>query len=310
MELSNEIKYGYWMQLPDLQNFGDILIKYIYFKKTGSMIIYRNKNCDKNCDKNSTVLISIGSILNHSESFNCNLIIWGTGIIPKSYKKYDINSDDNKLFKSNYKILSLRGPLTYELLKSWGYNNIPRIFGDPGLLISKYYQPIIKKKYKIGFIPHYTYSFDIIDKYLQEINNKHITLINFNIKDDFNDIEDTINQIVSCEYIISHSLHGLITAHSYNIKALFGLICHPNTEYGFFKYIDYYNSINLNGPIYSIPISMKEIDINDFNINETIPINFFEYKNFNIDNVIQVIEKYPNPKFPINIDSILDSCPF
>jgi len=105
-------------------------------------------------------------------------------------------------------------------------------------------------------------------------------------------------------------LHGLITAHSYNIKAMFGLICPPNTEYGFFKYIDYYKSINLDGPISCIPILMKDIDINNFNINETIPINFFEYKNFNIDNVIRVIEKYPIPKFPINTNHILESCPF
>jgi hypothetical protein len=73
MELSNEIKYGYWMQLPNLQNFGDILIKYIFFKKTGNIIIHRKRNCDENCDenydKNSTVLISIGSILNQSEFF-------------------------------------------------------------------------------------------------------------------------------------------------------------------------------------------------------------------------------------------------
>lgn len=306
MEFSNQIKYGYWMQLPDLQNFGDVLIKYIYFKKTGNTIIYK----DRKCDKKLTVLISIGSILNHSDSFKCNLIIWGTGVIPKPHKKYDINSDNNKLFLNNYKILSIRGPLTYQLLQSWGYNKVPRIFGDPGLLISKYYKPNIKKKYKIGFIPHHSYSLDIINKYLQEINNKNITLINFNVKDDFNSIEDTINHILSCEYIISHALHGLITAHSYNIKAMFGLICPPDTEYGFFKYIDYYKSINLDGPINCVPILMKDIDINNFNINETIPINFFEYKNFNIDNVIRVIEKYPIPKFPINTNHILESCPF
>ena len=45
MELSNQIKYGYWMQLPDLQNFGDVLIKYIYFKKTGNTIIRKDRGC-------------------------------------------------------------------------------------------------------------------------------------------------------------------------------------------------------------------------------------------------------------------------
>ena len=78
------------MQLPNLQNFGDVLIKYIYFKKTGNTIIYRYRGYDENL----TILISIGSILNHSESFNCNLIIWGTGIIPKPHKKYNINSEN------------------------------------------------------------------------------------------------------------------------------------------------------------------------------------------------------------------------
>jgi pyruvyltransferase len=305
MNQLNEIKYGYWMQLPGLQNFGDILIKYIFFKKTGNMIRHK-KHCR---DKNSTVLISIGSILNHAELFDCNLIIWGTGIILRDRHKHKYNNN-HIFFKNNYTILSLRGPLTYELLKQCGYNNIPRIFGDPGLLLSKYYQPNINKKYKIGFIPHYRCSLDATNTYLQEINNDNVTLINLNIENNFNSIEDTINQIISCEYIISHSLHGIITAHSYNIKCIFGLVCPPNEKYNFFKYIDYYNSINLNGPIECVPILMKDIIMDEFNIDEIIPINFFEYKNFNIDDVIQLIEKYPNPQFPINTDPILDSCPF
>ena len=67
-------------------------------------------------------------------------------LLDKQQKKYcymKLGRYHKNLFKANYKILSVRGPLTYNFLKSWGYNNIPRIFGDPGLLISKYYKPNI-----------------------------------------------------------------------------------------------------------------------------------------------------------------------
>lgn len=61
-------------------------------------------------------------------------------------------------------------------------------------------------------------------------------------------IEDTIDDILSCEFIISSSLHGLILADAYRIPSAW-LIAEKNTGGsrpggGEFKYYDYFASVN------------------------------------------------------------------
>lgn len=165
----------------------------------------------------------IGSILSSSDK---ETIIWGSGAI--------IDTLDNKFrFKD---ILSVRGPLTRNLLIENGYN-CPQNYGDPALLLSKYYKPEIKKKYKLGIIPHYIdHDTSFLCRY---VNVEDVIVIDFH---NYSDWKDPINQIASCDFILSSSLHGLIISDSYKIPNLWCKF--SDKVYGNdFKYKDYLLSV-------------------------------------------------------------------
>lgn len=161
-----------------------------------------------------------------------NTEIWGAGII-----------DEVKSLRIKpLRVYAVRGPLTRKKLLEQGVK-CPEVYGDPALLISRYYKPNIKKKYSIGFIPHRSnletiQDFTVDGTPLSRRND--ILVIDLSKYDKWTDIVD---QICSCENILSASLHGLIMAEAYKI---------PNVwiEFGklligrHFKFHDFFLSID------------------------------------------------------------------
>src|SRR3989304_6089909 len=92
--------------------------------------------------KNEPVYYVSGSIL--GTYTNKNSIIWGSGFISASFKFKDVPR----------KICAVRGPLTRDIIIKQGIS-CPEIYGDPALLYPLFYKPAIKKKYRLGVIPHY-----------------------------------------------------------------------------------------------------------------------------------------------------------
>lgn len=154
---------------------------------------------DGNCRANYTC---IGSIITDNY-INNYTIIWGAGIQNSNYV----------LKNKPKKVCAVRGPLTREFLLK---NNIdcPEVYGDPALLLPSVYKPKIEKKYKIGIIPHWQTG--LLDDY-NISSNKHILIIDMH---NYNNWTDVIDEILSCDYIVSESLHGLIIAEAYGIPNL------------------------------------------------------------------------------------------
>ena len=68
----------------------------------------------------------------------------------------------------------------------------------------------MKKQHKIGIIPHY-----LDEPYVRKSYGGKYHIISMNTWD----IEKLVDDILSCEVILSSSLHGIIFAHSYGIPA-------------------------------------------------------------------------------------------
>jgi len=173
----------------------------------------------------------IGTILHWA---NHNSIVWGSGF----------GSTDAEVKSKPIDICAVRGPLTHKRLAEIGIN-APEIFGDPALLYSRYYTPPKNIKYDIGFIPHYTdASNPLVNKIVKQ--SKNIRLI-----DVTKPAHKVIDQINQCNTILSSSLHGIITAHTYGIRAMH--ISFENSPLNvWFKFFDYYLSIknnSYNGPV-------------------------------------------------------------
>lgn len=160
-----------------------------------------------------------------------NTEVWGAGII-----------DEIKALRIKpRKVYAVRGPLTRKKLLEQGVE-CPEVYGDPALLISRYYKPKVKKKYLYGFIPHRSNletinGFTIDGTLLSQ--QKEVLVIDLSNYQKWTDIVD---QICSCENIISASLHGLIIAESYKIPNLWIEFGKPLIG-GHFKFHDFFLSI-------------------------------------------------------------------
>lgn len=166
------------------------------------------------------VYLVVGSILEYADK---NSVVWGAGFISK----------DSKVVEPPKKIYAVRGPLTRELLIEQGIP-CPGIYGDPALLLPRYYNPTIEKKYKMGFIPHYA---EWDSKIAQTYNNDP-TVLTIDIT---SGIYNVVNQILSCDRIESSALHGLIIADAYSIPSTW---LHLSNKIigGWFKFNDYFEA--------------------------------------------------------------------
>ena len=222
---SNPIRLFWWnevkIQGKPFENYGDLLGKYLVEKISNRKVVWVMPSKFSLKNLFLPIYVTTGSILTHITS---NCIVWGSGIISK----------DKNVKKG--KFLAVRGPQTRNYLLNLGYD-VPEVYGDPGILLPLYYSPTIKKKYKFGIVPHYN-DFKLVEKAFSY--NPNITIINLMT----DDIEDTTNKFLECERIISSSLHGIITAHTYGIPAVWQRF--SDKPFGDnIKYQDYFESIKL-----------------------------------------------------------------
>ena len=145
-----------------------------------------------------------------------------------------------KSHSSDINVDCVRGPLSLKWLKSQGIQISKPFIGDPGLLVSLFYKPQKNKslQHKIGVIPHIS-NIDYFEKECASNEQFHI------IRPD-QPWQQVMDEIISCQHIISSSLHGLICADSYNVPNVWISIpnkpippCNVSQDNGRYKYWDY-----------------------------------------------------------------------
>jgi len=237
----------FWWKLHEANgNFGDELNQYIISKLTGCKInriiiprsgleylnIAMRQFYNRQIQFNKIPLlikqffindfiVGIGSVISQVNSKSCK--IWGTGIMSKS----DIINP--AIF------FAVRGKYTQARLKELNLP-VPETIGDPALLLPIIYKAKTFKKYKIGIIPHFMHYEELKDK----VKDSTIIVINLTSQ-----IEKIIDQINSCEFTISTSLHGLIVSHSYNIPSLWFKSSQKSLPGDKIKFYDYFSSVGI-----------------------------------------------------------------
>lgn len=234
----------YWSEIKfifkEKENYGDLLSKYLVEKISGKKTIwvYPKKQSWYKLDK--TNYVTIGSIIHHASK---DSIVWGSGII------------DRKQSIGNAKFKAVRGPQTRIYLLDLGYE-CPEVYGDPALLLPRYYCPEIKKKHKLGIIPHY-HDFKFVSE--NYMNDPEILVIDLMTMD----VEKVTRQILSCKKTISSSLHGMIVSHAYEIPSIWVEFSDKIFGDGI-KYIDYLESVCLNiykPELLTVTKSVEELEI-------------------------------------------------
>lgn len=195
----------YWLRTS---NFGDILNPILYRGITGH---------DPEWADHSPKIVAVGSVMSAAGPGD---IVWGAGCISENTP---LKCDATTEFRV------IRGPLSAEVLKKHGIQLPERIiFGSPCNLIPLLFPLSSEKLYHIGFIPHY------ID--LGQVKNLPADV---KLLSTATEPMTLIKQIVSCDAIISSSLHGIILAEAYGIPAVWVKLSDKIVG-GEFKFRDYY----------------------------------------------------------------------
>ena len=231
----NTIRLFWWnekiIQGKSKENYGDVLGKFLVEKISGKKVVFAWPKKFSFIDFFSPIYVTIGSIL---ANVNHKCIVWGSGIINREIK----------IKKATF--LAVRGPQTRKYLLELGYE-VPEVYGDPALLLPRYFHPKVEKKYQYGLVPHYN-DYQLIEKWFE--NRSDILLIDMMT----NDIESKTIEFLQCEKIISSSLHGIIIAHTYGIPAVWQKF--SDKVFGDdIKYQDYMESVQI--PFYHSSIKNK-----------------------------------------------------
>ena len=229
----------WWSQGPKPGNFGDILTPYI--------LNYYNISFE--FSKKDYNTICIGSIASKAKD---NTLVLGSGIIDLS-EKLNVNA----------KWKFVRGPETRNaIIKAGGA--CPKIYGDPALLLPLFHDAK-KKQHDLGIIPHYV-DYDLVkDTYKNEF-----------VIDVLNNPLTVADQITTCRYIISSSLHGIIVANAYGIPA------------AWVKFSDKLHGDNIKFKDYGL-----SLDLNMQSSSYKDP-NFLLPNNINITNIDNIFKELSN----------------
>lgn len=230
-------------------NFGDELSMYIIERLSSSRVVYRKPFRIKKFvfdylrffkgillegkikydllkySPFKKIIISIGSIIEESSK---KTIVWGAGI----------SSIKTKIVGGEFR--AVRGKYTQARLRELNYR-APEIIGDPAILLPILYHVERKEgdeNKRVGIVPHIVDYQDVLDFFkCYEVND--IKVIDLACRD----VERVIDEICSCEKILSSSLHGLIVSHAYNIPAL--RFEKNRLEGDGVKFLDYFSSVEI-----------------------------------------------------------------
>lgn len=234
---------AFWYSKPHLNkgsviNFGDELSRSLIEKISKKSVKWVDPQNQTFFDRNFTShILAIGSILHFGAK---NSKVWGSGLIKTTSKAPDAS------------YYAVRGKFTQKELTNRGYK-VPEVYGDPGLLTPRYYNlDHNPKNYKIGIIPHYIEFDEINTTFLQNNFSKEFVMIDLR-----KSIEEVLDTIAQCEYIVSSSLHGIIVPQSFSIPTLRISFTDKILGDGI-KYRDYFDSVGIEQ--YEVP----SVTINNF----------------------------------------------
>lgn len=227
---NNKVNLDYWSESDNLgDTLAPVIVNYLLDLKgiDGNRQVSKRKH-----------LYAVGSVLTAGIQ---DSTVWGSGVLNTviSYR----------LRNRSFDIRAVRGPFTRAVLLDYGYE-CPAVYGDPAIFMPKIFEPSsCEKKYKFGLVMH-------MDQIKKDIPNGDILKIDICTSD----YQKFVNELNSVEVVISSSLHGIILAESYGVKAI---LLKPTKD--FVKYFDWYYSTGR----YSFPIAET---INDAMNIEPLPV--------------------------------------
>lgn len=186
-------------------NFGDMLTPWL-LPRYGIVPVYREPRVAR--------LIGVGSLIEFVDRDFAGAL-WGTGLMR------DIAHP-----LPNATMLALRGPLTAERLGA----TVEPTYGDPGILVARHIAPPPPDG-RIAVVPHGHHRDN--QRLAGMVRSADARVVNVH-----QGAARAVREIAAARAVVTTSLHGLITADSYGIPAVWTTLDPPLTG-GDFKFRDY-----------------------------------------------------------------------
>ncbi len=198
------------------ENVGDVISNIIY------EWMLQRENIDPDIISNKTVhFMTVGSLIG---MMPFDAVIWGSGIHTLATISKIIKNKN----RVKYDIRALRGPLTKQILEFCGYNCNNCCMGDPAIIMPLIYKPASDKKlYDCSVIRH------LKNKDKPQDDKLHYIDVHTS------DYKHFIDEICASKVVISSSLHGIILAETYGVKAVF---LNEDMDNEIIKFYDWYFS--------------------------------------------------------------------
>jgi pyruvyltransferase len=257
----------FWWRLDGSKhgNFGDEITHLLIKKIFNRRVVWASPS---ECD-----MIGAGSILveTYQNKQGNKPYVWSSGFI---------EDDGIKLTDSDFVFKALRGKSSLRRVSH--KTGSPIVLGDAGLLASYLLEPGVKKRHKLGILPHY------VDKD-SELIKKLSTQDGVYIIDATWPCTQVVQAIAECDALLSSSLHGLIVGDSVGTPNKH-LILSDKLKGGSYKFIDYYSA--LESSVYS-PLTLEKIQ--DLNADEVCKLIKSDYRSpANLKEIQQsLIEAFP-----------------
>lgn len=210
-------------------NVGDGLSPLIYTYMTGQPapenVTYENPHALPN-------LMIVGSVLQFADP---KTVVWGAGLMADrecfGVRSWDEYHSQSGISAKPAQICAVRGPLTRAALHTFGID-APAVYGDPGLLMPRFFAPAVRTAHRLGIVWHFRDAPNAPAIYGRGVRTISI----------LDDPKAYITTMLSCEMIVSSSLHALVLADAYGIPSLWVEL---DDTAGQFKFHDYYRSIGI-----------------------------------------------------------------
>lgn len=172
-------------QSPTTKNFGDTLSVPILSHFAGRPV----EPVDR---AESGKVLAVGSVITCMRPGD---FVWGAGV-----------QQDQRFRAQRATFLAVRGPLTRSAIDG---ADVPRVYGDPGLLLPLVYDPVVEVVHDVGVVPHF------VDA--QASMRRNPDMLHISTKQHWRTI---VRQIKSCRRIVATSLHGIVAAEAYGIPVM------------------------------------------------------------------------------------------
>lgn len=255
-QLSSADALTYWWDTK--ANFGDTIGPWLVSAITGLRPV--NSRWVR---QGGPALFTVGSVIGHLKAPGEH--IWGSGLIgrPGPSKLNQLRDVPPA------RIHAVRGKWTREvLIQELGWS-VPEVYGDPALLLPRYYEaPTPKAERKIALVPHYKHKQDFV-----VLSCPNATLV-----DVADGLESVVDQISTSRAVMSTSLHGLIIAQAYGIPWVWIRLEDKQLGGDTFKFEDFFSLLSRD-EISTVDLSLDQLDkldIEKLARDASLPTSFYD----------------------------------